>query len=41
MLKEGIYFPPSQFETSFLSTAHTDAMIERTIRTARKVFKKL
>lgn len=41
MLKEGIYLPPSQFETSFLSTAHTEKDIEKTIVAVRKVFKKL
>ncbi|MHB8483237.1 MAG: glutamate-1-semialdehyde 2,1-aminomutase [Nitrospiria bacterium] len=41
MLKEGIYLPPSQFETSFLSTAHTEKDLEKTIDAARKVFKKL
>ncbi|MCX6089239.1 MAG: glutamate-1-semialdehyde 2,1-aminomutase [Candidatus Atribacteria bacterium] len=35
MLKQGIYFPPSQFETFFLSLAHTDENIERTIEAAR------
>lgn len=41
MLKEGIYLPPSQFETSFLSTAHTEKDLEKTIVAVRKVFKKL
>lgn len=41
MLDEGIYFPPSQFEACFLSTAHTDAMINKTISAARKAFRKL
>jgi len=31
MLDAGIYFPPSQFETMFVSTAHTDADIEYAI----------
>ena len=31
MLKRGIYLAPSQFEISFVSTAHTEADIERTI----------
>lgn len=31
MLKRGIYLPPSQFETFFLSTAHTNEDIDRTI----------
>jgi glutamate-1-semialdehyde 2,1-aminomutase len=29
-LKRGVYFAPSQFETGFISTAHTTADIERT-----------
>ena len=29
-LKRGIYFAPSQFETSFISTAHTAGDIEQT-----------
>jgi glutamate-1-semialdehyde 2,1-aminomutase len=39
MLEEGIYLAPSQFETAFVSIAHTDADIERTIAAARKAFK--
>jgi glutamate-1-semialdehyde 2,1-aminomutase len=31
-LDAGIYFPPSQFETAFISTAHTSADIEETER---------
>ncbi|MFC1850136.1 glutamate-1-semialdehyde 2,1-aminomutase [candidate division CSSED10-310 bacterium] len=31
LLKEGIYFPPSQFEAFFISAAHTTAEIEKTI----------
>jgi glutamate-1-semialdehyde 2,1-aminomutase len=30
-LKNGIYFAPSQFETGFLCTAHTDQDLERTL----------
>jgi glutamate-1-semialdehyde 2,1-aminomutase len=29
-LKRGVYFAPSQFETGFISTAHTPEDIERT-----------
>jgi len=39
MLKRGIYMPPSQFETFFLSTAHTDDDIEKTIETSFEVAK--
>ncbi|VUT27604.1 MAG: Glutamate-1-semialdehyde 2,1-aminomutase [Candidatus Syntrophoarchaeum sp. GoM_oil] len=31
ILKHGIFLPPSQFETNFVSFAHTDEDIERTI----------
>ena len=41
MLAEGIYFAPSQFEAGFLSTAHTEADIERTVKSATKVLKTL
>ena len=39
MLDEGIYLAPSQFETAFVSAAHTDADIEKTIAAAAKCFK--
>jgi len=32
MLELGVYLPPSQFEAAFLSTAHTERIIEKTIR---------
>jgi glutamate-1-semialdehyde 2,1-aminomutase len=35
MQKQGIYLPPAQFETFFLSIAHTDEDIERTIEAAQ------
>lgn len=38
MLDEGIYLAPSQFETIFLSGAHTDEDIARTIAAAEKGF---
>lgn len=41
MLQEGISLPPSQFEGLFLSTAHSDEDIEKTIAVARAAFKKL
>lgn len=37
MLGEGIYFAPSQFEAGFISAAHTDEEIDRTISAAAKV----
>jgi glutamate-1-semialdehyde 2,1-aminomutase len=41
MLAEGIYLAPSQFEAGFLSTAHTPADIEFTVRAAAKVLRTL
>ena len=41
MLQQGIYLAPSQFEAAFLSTAHSSADIERTIKAARVAFKAL
>jgi glutamate-1-semialdehyde 2,1-aminomutase len=38
MLERGIYLAPSQFETGFLSTAHSDAEIEVTITAAAETF---
>lgn len=35
MLDEGVYLAPSQFECAFVSRAHTDELIERTIEAAR------
>ncbi len=36
MLDRGIYLPCSQFEANFVSTAHTDAMIDQTIAAAKE-----
>ncbi len=36
MLGRGIYLAPSQFEAAFLSTAHTDEDVERTIQANRE-----
>ena len=41
MLNQGVYLAPSQFEAAFLSTAHTSADIEKTIRAAHVAFKSL
>ncbi|WP_047984999.1 glutamate-1-semialdehyde 2,1-aminomutase [Ornithinibacillus californiensis] len=41
MIEEGVFLPPSQFEGLFLSTAHTDEDIEKTIQAARKAFSQL
>src|SRR5580704_13451629 len=36
MLERGIFLPPSQYEALFVSAAHTDADIDRTITAARE-----
>jgi glutamate-1-semialdehyde 2,1-aminomutase len=36
MLEQGIYLPPSQFEAAFVSAAHTDEDIRRTIAAVRQ-----
>ncbi|HEY5042782.1 MAG TPA: glutamate-1-semialdehyde 2,1-aminomutase [Verrucomicrobiae bacterium] len=41
MLEEGIYLAPSQFESGFISTAHTVDDIEKTVRAAAKAFRTL
>lgn len=38
MLEQGIYLPPSQFETNFLSLAHTPEDIEKTLQAAKIAF---
>jgi glutamate-1-semialdehyde 2,1-aminomutase len=40
-LKRGVYFAPSQFETGFISTAHTSEDIERTGAVVREVLPNL
>ena len=41
MLEEGVYLAPSAFEASFLSTAHTDDIIDKTLAAADRCFAKL
>ncbi len=41
MLEEGVYLAPSQFESAFVSLAHTDKVIERTLEAARKVLPRI
>ena len=38
---QGVYIAPSQFETTFISAAHTADDIEKTLAAARVVFKNL
>jgi glutamate-1-semialdehyde 2,1-aminomutase len=34
MLERGVYLAPSQFEAAFVSLAHDDALVARTIEAA-------
>jgi glutamate-1-semialdehyde 2,1-aminomutase len=36
MLDNGVYLPPSQYESAFLSAAHTEDDIQKTIAAAKK-----
>lgn len=38
MLSHGVYMPPSQFEAAFISTAHSDEDVERTIEALNRAF---
>ncbi len=40
-LKKGIFFPPSAFETCFVSTAHTQDVVEQTCDTLSRVIQSL
>ena len=39
MLERGVYLAPSQFETGFMSAAHTDADVDATIQAAKNALK--
>ncbi len=41
MLEEGIYLAPSQYECAFVSIAHTDEVIDNTIKAARASLQRL
>ena len=41
MIERGMYLPPSQFESAFLSLAHSEAEVEETVAAAREVFRSL
>jgi glutamate-1-semialdehyde 2,1-aminomutase len=41
MLEQGVYLAPSQFEAGFMSLAHTEEDIDRTLSAAREVMKGL
>jgi len=38
MIDRGVYLPPSQFEAFFVSTAHSDADLNRTVQAAKESF---
>jgi glutamate-1-semialdehyde 2,1-aminomutase len=40
MLDNGVYLPPSQFEAAFLSAAHSEEDVRRTIEAAKQAFRK-
>jgi glutamate-1-semialdehyde 2,1-aminomutase len=40
MLDAGIYLPPSQFEAAFLSAAHTDEDVQKTVAAAKDAFRR-
>jgi glutamate-1-semialdehyde 2,1-aminomutase len=41
MLQHGVYLAPSQFETGFFSTAHTEEIVSATIEAAQAAFEEL
>lgn len=41
MLDQGIFLPPSQFEGIFISTAHTEKEIDKTLNAVENTFKRL
>lgn len=38
LLREGVYLPPSPYEVSFLSTAHDEGLLERTLTSWERAF---
>ena len=41
MMKEGIYLPPSQFEAWFVSLAHTQRDLDKTIEACDTAFREI
>jgi glutamate-1-semialdehyde 2,1-aminomutase len=41
MLQNGVYLAPSAFEAGFVSSAHTDAVIDTTLEAAAGAFNSL
>jgi len=40
LMENGVYIAPSQFEAMFLSLSHTPNLIQKTLRVARRIFRK-
>jgi glutamate-1-semialdehyde 2,1-aminomutase len=40
LLRQGVFIPPSQFETCFLSTAHTEEDLQHTVNAFDKALGK-
>jgi glutamate-1-semialdehyde 2,1-aminomutase len=41
MLEGGVYLAPSQFEAAFISVAHTDELLDKTVEAASRAFRAL
>jgi glutamate-1-semialdehyde 2,1-aminomutase len=41
LLEGGVYFPPSQFEAAFVSTAHSEADVASTLEAAARAFEEI
>jgi len=41
LLERGVYFPPSQFEAAFVSTAHSEADVASTVEAAGRAFEEI
>jgi len=41
LLERGVYFPPSPFETAFITTTHSRAVLKKALSAIEKTFKKL
>ena len=41
MIERGVYLPPSQFETAFISLAHSEAEVQETVAAAKDVLRSM
>ncbi|MEX1247435.1 MAG: glutamate-1-semialdehyde 2,1-aminomutase [Anaerolineales bacterium] len=41
MLENGVYLPPSQFEANFVSLAHSEEVVEKTVEAATRSFSRI